>query len=102
MGSSMSRHHHKRGEFLFTRPKSPRHRSPTPYPHDRRSLNDDNGSIHILTKVSSMAKPTQTSIKIVERPQARQHISFEDKPAAVISFEVHNPRRLNRFERLTT
>lgn len=101
MGSSMSRHQHKRGEFLFSRPKSPRHRSPTPYPHDRRSLNDDNDSIHILSKVSSVAtKPTAAPIKVVERPLARQHISFEDKPA-VINFEVHNPRRLNRFERLT-
>ncbi|KAK3391411.1 hypothetical protein B0T20DRAFT_78514 [Sordaria brevicollis] len=101
MGSSMSRHQHKRGEFLFSRPKSPRHRSPTPYPHDRRSLNDDNDSIHILSKVSSIAKPTQAPIKIAERPLARQHISFQDTHA-VISFEVHNPRRLNRFERLTT
>ncbi|KAJ4410972.1 hypothetical protein N0V85_003895 [Neurospora sp. IMI 360204] len=101
MGSSMSRHHYKRGEFLFSRPKSPRHRSPTPYPHDRRSLNDENDSIHILSKVSSIANPTRTPIKIVEKSLARQHISFEDKPA-VISFEVHNPRRLNRFERLTT
>ncbi|CCC13174.1 hypothetical protein SMACR_06393 [Sordaria macrospora] len=100
MGSSMSRHQNKHGDFLFSRPKSPRHRSPTPYPHDRRSLNDDNDSIRVLSKVSSIAKPTQTPTKIAERPLARQHISFEDKPA-VIGFEVHNPRRLNRFERLT-